>query len=70
MATTQQTTLPGVEKSSALKDLVTHLTAAKHCYGSAKNFARMTIEDPRTGQEAVQAAKGLTEALRIIQTLG
>lgn len=30
----------------------------------------MAIEDPRTAQETVQAAKGMTEALRIIQTLG
>lgn len=59
-----------MERSNALRDLTNKLVECKQLYGSAKNFARMAIEDPRTAQETVSAAKGMTEALRIIQTLG
>lgn len=64
-----QATLPSVEKSNAMRDLIKALTDAKKAYGSPKNFARMAIEDPAGATEAAQAAKGMTEGLRIIQTL-
>lgn len=64
-----QSTLPGVAKSEAMAKLIVNLREAKANYGSAKNFARMAIEDPAGAKEAAQEAKALTEACRMIQTL-
>ncbi len=65
----EQKPMPGIERSTQLKELIAHLVGAKAAYGSAKQFAKMAIEDPAGAQEAARAAKELTEGLRLIQTL-
>lgn len=67
MATPQQTS--ALPASSQLKDLADNLESAQRLYGSAKNYARMSIENAAEHARCVQAAKFLTGALRQIQAL-
>lgn len=55
--------------STQLKELADTLEAAHRLYGSAKEFAKHSLSDPAAVARCVQAAKQLTPALRLIQTL-
>lgn len=65
--TTGQTS--ALPKDESLSRLTSTLEDAVKLYGSAKNYARMAIENPAEAARCAAAAKDLTGPLRQIQTL-